>query len=67
MFAGLIVSRLTPKRWQPFGGLSDNRIIFKKSIKISVNSRPYNRQNCAEIARNYGEFNECKWSDNGSG
>jgi hypothetical protein len=67
MFTGLINFRQIHSDWQPYKRLSNNFTISTNFIKICVNSQPYVRQNCAEKTRNHGNFDESKWSNNGSG
>lgn len=65
MFAGLNIPRQIHPGWQPFIGMPDKIVIFENIVKISVNSRPYMRQKCAEKTLNSGKFNESAWSNNG--
>lgn len=65
MFAGLKIPRQVHSGWQPFIGMLDKIGIFDNFARLSVNSRPYTRQKCAEKTLNSGKFNESRWSNNG--
>lgn len=66
MLAGSKIPRQAHSGWQSFNGMSKKIAIFKNFSKITVNSRPYTRQKCAEKTLSSGKFNETVWSNNGS-